>query len=207
MPKKKIQSAAQATAEATAPPPMSEQELIEKLEAEGQTRLDVKPQGNPAAEATAKKPPQKKPRAAKKPTRATKKATEEKTEAPAPEKKPTEPKKEAPAPQEKQPEGATKKQEAKEQEVTEEPAQQEQPTQEEKAEEVATVRPSKMGQPRKYDEQTKHVSFSLPVSVIENLKIISHLKGTNQTQFILSLIQNEMEKEKDRIEAYKKLIR
>lgn len=192
MPKKKIQSAAQATAEATAPP-MSEQELIEKLEAEGQTRLDVKPQGNPAEEATAKKPPQKKPRAAKKPTRATKKATEEKTE--------------APAPQEKQPEGATKKQEAKEQEVTEEPAQQEQPTQEEKAEEVATVRPSKMGQPRKYDEQTKHVSFSLPVSVIENLKIISHLKGTNQTQFILSLIQNEMEKEKDRIEAYKKLIR
>lgn len=186
MPKKKIQSAAQATAEATAPP-MSEQELIEKLEAEGQTRLDVKPQGNPAEEATAKKPTQKKP------TRATKKATEEKTE--------------APAPQEKQPEGATKKQEAKEQEVTEEPAQQEQPTQEEKAEEVATVRPSKMGQPRKYDEQTKHVSFSLPVSVIENLKIISHLKGTNQTQFILSLIQNEMEKEKDRIEAYKKLIR
>lgn len=196
MPKKKIQSAAQATAEATAPP-MSEQELIEKLEAEGQTRLDVKPQGNPAEEATAKKPPQKKPRAAKKPTRATKKATEETPE----------PKKEAPAPQEKQPEGATKKQEAKEQEVTEEPAQQEQPTQEEKAEEVATVRPSKMGQPRKYDEQTKHVSFSLPVSVIENLKIISHLKGTNQTQFILSLIQNEMEKEKDRIESYKKLIR
>ena len=193
MPKKKIQSAAQATAEATAPPPMSEQELIEKLEAEGQTRLDVKPQGNPAAEATAKKPPQKKPRAAKKPTRATKKATEEK--------------KEAPAPQEKQPEEATEKQEAKAQEVTEEPAQQEQPAQEEKAEEDATIRPSKMGQPRKYDEQTKHVSFSLPVSVIENLKIISHLKGTNQTQFILSLIQSEMEKEKDRIEAYKKLIR
>ena len=64
-----------------------------------------------------------------------------------------------------------------------------------------------MGQPRKYDEQTKHVSFSLPVSVIENLKIISHLKGMNQTQFILSLIQSEMEKEKDRIESYKKLIR
>lgn len=206
MPKKKIQSAAQATAEATAPP-MSEQELIEKLEAEGQTRLDVKPQGNPAEEVTAKKPTQKKPRAAKKPTRATKKATEEKTEAPAPEKKPPEPKKEAPAPQEKQPEEATEKQEAKAQEVTEKPAQQEQPAQEEKAEEVATVRPSKMGQPRKYDEQTKHVSFSLPVSVIENLKIISHLKGMNQTQFILSLIQNEMEKEKDRIEAYKKLIR
>ena len=102
---------------------------------------------------------------------------------------------------------ATEKQEVKAQEVTEEPAQQEQPVQEEKAEEVATIRPSKMGQPRKYDEQTKHVSFSLPVSVIENLKIISRLKGMNQTQFILSLIHDEMEKEKDRIEAYKKLIR
>lgn len=179
MPKKKIQSAAQATAEATAPP-MSEQELIEKLEAEGQTKLGIAPEKKQTAKPT-------------------KKATAKKTVEPAEE--------EAPAPQEKQPEEATEKQEAKAQEVTEKPAQQEQPAQEEKAEEVATVRPSKMGQPRKYDEQTKHVSFSLPVSVIENLKIISRLKGMNQTQFILSLIHDEMEKEKDRIEAYKKLIR
>lgn len=207
MPKKKIQSAAQATAEATAPP-MSEQELIEKLEAEGQTKLSIAPEKKqttkPTKKTAEKEPPQEKPKATRKPT---KKATAKKTVEPAPEKKPPEPKKEAPAPQEKQPEEATEKQEAKAQEVTEAPAQQEQPAQEEKAEEVATVRPSKMGQPRKYDEQTKHVSFSLPVSVIENLKIISHLKGMNQTQFILSLIQSEMEKEKDRIEAYKKLIR
>ena len=169
MPKKKIQSAAQATAEATAPP-MSEQELIEKLEAEGQTKLGIASEKKQTAKPT-KKTPEKEP------------------------------------PQEKQPEEATEKQEAKAQEITEEPAQQKQPAQEEKAEEVATVRPSKMGQPRKYDEQTKHVSFSLPVSVIENLKIISRLKGMNQTQFILSLIHDEMEKEKDRIEAYKKLIR
>lgn len=203
MPKKKIQSAAQATAEATAPP-MSEQELIEKLEAEGQTKLGIasekKQTAKPTKKTTEKEPPQEKPKATRKPT---KKATAKKTVEPAEE--------EAPAPQEKQPEEATEKQEAKQeakaQEVTEKPAQQEQPAQEEKAEEVATVRPSKMGQPRKYDEQTKHVSFSLPVSVIENLKIISHLKGMNQTQFILSLIQSEMEKEKDRIEAYKKLIR
>ena len=196
MPKKKIQSAAQATAEATAPP-MSEQELIEKLEAEGQTKLNIASEKKQTAKKTTEKePPQEKPKATRKPT---KKATAKKTVEPAEE--------EAPAPQEKQPEGATEKQEAKAQEVTEEPAQQEQPAQEEKAEEVATARPSKMGQPRKYDEQTKHVSFSLPVSVIENLKIISHLKGMNQTQFILSLIQSEMEKEKDGIEAYKKLIR
>lgn len=195
MPKKKIQSAAQATAEATAPP-MSEQELIEKLEAEGQTKLGIASEKKPTKKTTEKEPPQEKPKATRKPT---KKATAKKTEEPAEE--------EAPAPQEKQPEEATEKQEVKAQEVTEEPAQQEQPAQEEKAEEVATVRPSKMGQPRKYDEQTKHVSFSLPVSVIENLKIISRLKGMNQTQFILSLIHDEMEKEKDRIEAYKKLIR
>lgn len=200
MPKKKIQSAAQATAEATAPPPMSEQELIEKLEAEGQTKLGIvsekKQTAKPTKKTTEKEPPQEKPKATRKPT---KKATAKKTVEPAEE--------EAPAPQEKQPEEATEKQEAKAQEVTEKPAQQEQPAQEEKAEEVATVRPSKMGQPRKYDEQTKHVSFSLPVSVIENLKIISRLKGMNQTQFILSLIHDEMENEKDRIEAYKKLIR
>lgn len=195
MPKKKIQSAAQATAEATAPP-MSEQELIEKLEAEGQTKLGIASEKKPTKKTTEKEPPQEKPKATRKPT---KKATAKKTVKPAEE--------EAPAPQEKQPKEATENQEAKAQEVTEEPAQQEQPAQEEKAEEVATVRPSKMGQPRKYDEQTKHVSFSLPVSVIENLKIISRLKGMNQTQFILSLIHDEMEKEKDRIEAYKKLIR
>lgn len=195
MPKKKIQSAAQATAEATAPP-MSEQELIEKLEAEGQTKLGIASEKKPTKKTTEKEPPQEKPKATRKPT---KKATAKKTVEPA--------EKEAPAPQEKQPEEATEKEEAKAQEVTEEPAQQEQPAQEEKAEEVAPVRPSKMGQPRKYDEQTKHVSFSLPVSVIENLKIISRLKGMNQTQFILSLIHDEMEKEKDRIEAYKKLIR
>lgn len=65
---------------------------------------------------------------------------------------------------------------------------------------------SKIGQPKKYDEPTKHISFSLPVSVIENLKIIAGLKKTNQTQLILSLINAEIEKETDKIEAYKKLL-
>ena len=65
---------------------------------------------------------------------------------------------------------------------------------------------SKIGQPKKYDEPTKHISFSLPVSVIENLKIISGLKKMNQTQLILSLINAELEKEADKIEAYKKLL-
>ena len=65
---------------------------------------------------------------------------------------------------------------------------------------------TKMGQPRKYNEPTKHVSFSLPVSVVENMKILSALKRTSQTQLILGLINAELEKEAGKIEAYKKLL-
>jgi len=64
----------------------------------------------------------------------------------------------------------------------------------------------KMGQPRKYNESTKHVSFSLPMTVVENLKILSALRRTNQTQLIMSLINAELEKEAGRIEDYKKLL-
>ena len=63
-----------------------------------------------------------------------------------------------------------------------------------------------IGQPRKYDEQTKHVSFALPLSVVENLKILAGLKKTNQTQLILSLIQSEIDMNADKIEAYKELL-
>lgn len=65
----------------------------------------------------------------------------------------------------------------------------------------------KMGQPKKYTEPTKHVSFSLPVSVIENLKILAGLKKTNQTQLILGMINNEIEKEANKINAYKELLK
>ena len=64
----------------------------------------------------------------------------------------------------------------------------------------------KIGQPKKYNEPTKHISFSFPISVIENLKILAGLKKTNQTQLILSLINTELNKEADKIEAYKKLL-
>ena len=68
--------------------------------------------------------------------------------------------------------------------------------------------PSKkaIGQPRKYDEPTKHVSFALPVSVIEDLKVLAGLRKTNQTQLILGMIRNEIAIEADRIQAYKDLI-
>ena len=64
----------------------------------------------------------------------------------------------------------------------------------------------KLGQPRKYNEPTKHISFSLPLSVIEDLKIVAGLRKTNQTQLILTLISKELEQEVDRIAAYKKLM-
>ena len=76
---------------------------------------------------------------------------------------------------------------------------------EEKKEELSQQRP-KIGQPKKYAEPTKHISFSFPVSVIENLKILAGLKKTNQTQLILSLIKSELEKENTKIEAYKNLL-
>ena len=65
----------------------------------------------------------------------------------------------------------------------------------------------KMGQPKKYTEPTKHVSFSLPDSVIENLKILAGLKKTNQTQLILGMINKEIEKEANKINAYKELLK
>ncbi len=67
--------------------------------------------------------------------------------------------------------------------------------------------PPKMGQPKKYDEPTKHVSFSLPVSVIENLKILAGLRKTNQTQLVLGMINRELETEAEKIKAYKELLR
>ena len=74
-----------------------------------------------------------------------------------------------------------------------------------KAEPEEKTEPPKMGQPKKYDEPTKHVSFSLPVSVIENLKILAGLRKTNQTQLILNLINRELETEAEKIKVYKEL--
>jgi hypothetical protein len=96
------------------------------------------------------------------------------------------PKKKAQAPKEKKQETAP----------PEPPKQPDDPTEAKKA----------IGQPKKYDEPTKHVSFSLPLSVIEDLKILAGLKKTNQTQLILSMIKNELKAEQDRIAIYKELL-
>ena len=80
------------------------------------------------------------------------------------------------------------------------------PTPEPKEKEEKTEEKKAIGQPKKYDEPTKHVSFSLPVSVVEDLKILAGLKKTNQTQLILSMIKNELKDEQDRIAIYKELL-
>ena len=72
-------------------------------------------------------------------------------------------------------------------------------------EDKVTVKQPKLGQPRKYDEPTKHVSFSLPLSVIEDLRIIAGIEKTNQTQVILGLIRDKLEREADKIKMYKEL--
>lgn len=78
--------------------------------------------------------------------------------------------------------------------------------QQEKINEKTEQDAPKMGQPRKYNEPTKHISFSVPVSVIENLRILAALKKTNQTQIILKLINDEITKNANKIVAYKKLL-
>lgn len=76
-----------------------------------------------------------------------------------------------------------------------------------KATTATTKAVQKMGQPKKYTEPTKHVSFSLPVSVIENLKILAGLRKTNQTQLVLGMINRELETEAEKIKAYKELLK
>ena len=81
------------------------------------------------------------------------------------------------------------------------------PPEPKKEEPKEQAEPPKMGQPKKYDEPTKHVSFSLPVSVIENLKILAGLRKTNQTQLVLGMINRELETEAEKIKAYKELLK
>lgn len=90
-----------------------------------------------------------------------------------------------------------KKEQKQETAPTEPPKKSDEPSEEKKA----------IGQPKKYDEPTKHVSFSLPVSVIENLKILAGLRKTNQTQLVLGMINRELETEAEKIKAYRELLK
>ena len=61
------------------------------------------------------------------------------------------------------------------------------------------------GKPRKYNETLSRVSFALPASVVDNLKVLAAIEKKNQTEIILDMINKEVQREKDKIEKYNKL--
>ena len=61
----------------------------------------------------------------------------------------------------------------------------------------------KVGQPRKYNEPTRSISFKLPLSAIEALKDLAFVEHTNTTQIILALIKQRSEEKKQVLAALK----
>lgn len=57
-----------------------------------------------------------------------------------------------------------------------------------------------MGQPRKYNEPLKSISFKLPVSAIEKMKTLSNLYGESATQYILKNIEADYTENKEVID-------
>ncbi len=55
--------------------------------------------------------------------------------------------------------------------------------------------------------QKKHISFNLPISMIEDIKILTLIKGIRQCNFVSDLIEKEINKEKDKIEQYKNFMK
>ena len=58
---------------------------------------------------------------------------------------------------------------------------------------------------RIYDEPTKSTSFKLPLSAIEKLKELSALAGTNTTQYLLKLLNEDYEAKAEELEAYARI--
>lgn len=68
-------------------------------------------------------------------------------------------------------------------------------------------REKRRGQPKKYNEEVKPVSFALPLSVIEKLEDLSAIHKINKTQIIIRMIEKTAEEEKEGLEAYKKILK
>ena len=58
---------------------------------------------------------------------------------------------------------------------------------------------------RIYDEPTKSTSFKLPLSAIEKLKELSALAGTNTTQYLLKLLNDDYTAKTDELEAISRI--
>ncbi len=64
----------------------------------------------------------------------------------------------------------------------------------------AETEKTKIGQPPKYDEPTRHIGYKLPLSSIEKFKLLSELNGLSGTQYLLQVIEQEYQKNKDLID-------
>lgn len=61
------------------------------------------------------------------------------------------------------------------------------------------------GQPRKYDEPTKGIAFKLPITAIQKLKKLAKLNNVSSTQYVLTKIEEDFNRNKEIIENITRL--
>lgn len=71
-------------------------------------------------------------------------------------------------------------------------------TKEEEQQEQSQI--PKMGQPKKYDEPVKSISFKFPESSIDKLRILANLYGKSVTQYVLGKIEEDFRENREIIE-------
>ncbi len=58
----------------------------------------------------------------------------------------------------------------------------------------------KLGQPRKYNEPLKHIGFKIPISADNKLRLLADLRGLSTTQYILKIIDDDYNENKEVID-------
>lgn len=61
------------------------------------------------------------------------------------------------------------------------------------------------GQPRKYDEPTRGIAFKFPVSAIQKLKKLAKLHNVSSTQYVLTKIEQDYNRNQEAIENIARL--
>lgn len=61
------------------------------------------------------------------------------------------------------------------------------------------------GQPRKYDEPTRGIAFKLPISAIQKLKELAKLHNVSSTQYVLTKIEEEYNRNQETIKNITRL--
>lgn len=62
------------------------------------------------------------------------------------------------------------------------------------------------GQPRKYENGTISVSYRMPVETAEEIRLLSQLRGMKATSYLVFLVEQDAEANRDRLEALRKLM-